>query len=253
MNRSRSSVDKPAHIALAGCIRSLTPGLISRLQACRTPTIYDAIERFGVRPKSEGYTNASIHCVLPSLGAFVGFAWTGKIVGELPEAPGETVLSWRAVWEHARSSPYPGIAVVQDLDQPPGKGCAWGDVSAAIFKALGYSAAITNGSVRDVPEIKDIGFGLFAGGPTVGHGNVRFVEVGTPVKIGGLIINPGDLVHADQHGATIIPAGIDLEELIQCAEHVLEAEEQVKRFCNSPNFDIAELDELHSWSMETSN
>ena len=189
--------------------------------------------------------------MLPSLGAFVGFAWTGKIVGEQPEAPGETVVPWRAVWEHACQSPTPSIAVVQDLDQPPGTGCAWGDVSVAIFKALGCSGAITNGSVRDVPEIAEIGFGLFAGGARAGHGNVRFVEVGTPVKVGGLLFNPGDLIHADQHGATIIPAEIELEELIRCAEHVLKAEEQVKRFCNSPDFDIAELDDLHTWSTET--
>lgn len=67
--------------------------ILDRLRAYRTPTVYDAIERFNLRPKSEGYTDGTIRCIVPSLGAFVGYAWTGKIVGELPAAPGETVLS----------------------------------------------------------------------------------------------------------------------------------------------------------------
>ncbi|MGE3968647.1 MAG: RraA family protein [Dongiaceae bacterium] len=226
--------------------------VLGRLRAYRTPTVYDSIERFNLRPKSEGYTDHTVRCMLPSLGVFVGYAWTGKIVGELPEAPGEAVLSWRAVWESVAIAPRPSIAVVQDLDQAPGRGCAWGDVSATIFKALGCVAAITNGSVRDLPEMGAIGFGLFAGGPTVGHANVRFVEMGTPVKVGGLVVRPGDLVHADEHGALIIPAEIDLEELLRITAGVLAAEEKVKRFCLSPNFDVAELDDLHSWSMETS-
>jgi len=225
---------------------------LERLRAFATPTIYDAVERFHVRPKSEGYTDGTIRCILPSLGTFAGYAWTGKIVGELPQAPGEAALSWRTVWESAGSAQRPSIAVVQDLDQPPGRGCAWGDVSATIFKALGCVAAVTNGSVRDLTETEAIGFGLFAGGPTVGHANVRFIEVGTPVKVGNLVVCPGDLIHADRHGAMTIPREIDLIELVQTAAHILAAEDHVKRSCRSPDFDMAKLDGLHEWSMETS-
>src|SRR5262249_24149378 len=226
--------------------------LLDRLRAYRTPTVYDAIDRVNVRPKNEGYTDATIRCILPSLGVFVGYAWTGKIVGDQPARPGETVISWRAVWEHAGASPRPSIAVVQDLHKPPGRGCAWGDVSATIFKSLGCRAVITNGSVRDVPEIESMGFGLFAAGPTVGHANVRFVEIGDPVKVGGVDVRPGDLIHADQHGALVIPGEIDLEEILRIADHVLDAEASVKRYCQSPEFDVAKLDDLHTWSMETS-
>jgi len=226
--------------------------LLDRLRGYRTPIVYDAIERFNVRPKNDGYTDGSIRCILPALGAFVGYAWTGKIVGELPEAPGESSIAWRDVWRHAGEAGQPSIAVVQDLDQPPGRGCAWGDVSATIFKKLGCVAVVTNGSVRDVPDIADIGFGLFAAGPTVGHANVRFVEVGTAVKVGGLVIRPGDLIHADEHGAMIVPAEIDLQELLRIIENVLAAENRVKKFCDSPAFDINDLDDLHTWSMETS-
>lgn len=225
--------------------------LLDQLRGHRTPIVYDAIERFEVRPKSEGYTDASIRCVLPALGSFVGYACTGKIVGELPAADTERVLSWREVWAHAGAARRPSIAVVQDLDQPPGCGCAWGDVSAAIFKALGCVAAVTNGSVRDIRDIEAMGFGLFAQGPIVGHANVRYVEVGTPVKVGGLVVRPGDLIHGDEHGVTVIPAEIDLAELLRVIDHVLASEKMVKDYCRTPAFDPDKLDDLHAWSIES--
>ncbi|MYZ50422.1 RraA family protein [Propylenella binzhouense] len=224
---------------------------LARLGAYRTPMVYDAIERFGIRPKNEGYTDGSLKCLFPALGAFVGYAWTGKIVGELPEAEGERILPWREVWRHLGAAPRPSIAVVQDLDQPAGRGCAWGDVGVAIFQALGCVAAVTNGSARDVREVEALGFGLLAGGLVVGHAHVRFVEVGTPVKVGGLVVRPGDLVHADEHGALVIPPEVDLGELVRVIDHVIAAEARVKEYCRAPGFDIDALDELHTWSMET--
>jgi regulator of RNase E activity RraA len=122
----------------------------------------------------------------------------------------------------------------------------------SIFKALGCCAAITNGSVRDVPEIAAMGFGLFAAGLSVGHANVRFVEVGMPVAVAGLRVRPGELIHADEHGVMTIPHGLDLRELLRVAEHVLQAESRVKHYCSTPGFQIAKLDDLHTWSMETS-
>jgi regulator of RNase E activity RraA len=224
---------------------------LDRLRAQRTPVVYDAIERFGVRPKNAGYTDASIRCMLPSLGSFVGYACTGKIICELPPVEGEQSVSWRDVWEYVSTSRNPSVAVVQDLDQPSGRGCAWGDVSATIFKSLGCTAVVTNGCVRDIREVEAIGFGLFASGPIVGHANARYVEIGTPVKIGGLVVQPGDLIHADEHGAMVIPAEIDLEELLRVIDHAVAAERQVIEFCRGPRFDLDELDRLHTWSMET--
>jgi regulator of RNase E activity RraA len=227
--------------------------LLKRLRAVRTPIVYDGIERFGIRPKNEGYTEVGgVRSILPTLGAFVGYAWTGRIVGELPPAESEQALSWRDVWANAGRARRPSIAVVQDLDDPPGRGCAWGDVSAAIFRALGCVAAVTNGSVRDVQDVEALGFGLFARGPVVGHANVRFVDVGTPVKVGGLVVHPGDLLHVDVHGVLVIPAEIDLAELLRVIDHVIAAERGVKEYCRTPGFDVVKLDDLHTWSMETS-
>lgn len=226
--------------------------ILERLRLHRTPIVYDAIERFALRPKSDGYTDSSIRCLLPGLGAFVGYACTGKILCELPPSRGERTIVWRDVWSHFAAAPQPSIAVVQDIDQPPGRGCVWGDVSAAIFKSLGCQAVVTNGAARDIREVEAIGFGLFAQGAVVGHANGRFIELGTPVKIGGLLVNPGDLIHADEHGATIIPGEIDLSALLRVIDHILAAEKGMIRYCGSGRADIDELDRLHTDSMESS-
>jgi len=216
--------------------------IFERLRQLRTPIVYDAIERFGLRPRQDGYTDRSVKCVLPSLGAFVGYAVTGRIMAEQPAGPGGHSVAWEKVWTYVEAQAKPSIMVCQDLDQPAGRGCAWGDVSASIFRRLGCNAVVTNGSVRDIRQVEEIGFGLFAGGPIVGHANIRFVEIGGPVKVGGLIVRPGDLLHADEHGVVIIPAAIDLEELVRVAGQFMASERSVIDYArSSPTFSIAEL------------
>lgn len=229
-----------------------TPPSATTLQALRgyrTPLLYDAIERFAVRGKTEGYTDGSIRCILPQLGSFVGHAVTAKIVGEFPLAEGEAHLTYKDVWQHFAARPAGSIAVVQDLDSPAGRACAWGDVAAAVFQRLGCVGVLTNGSVRDLPDILPLGFGLFAGSVSVGHGNIRFVAVDTPVRVGGLLVNPGDLLHMDEHGAMIIPREVELDDLLRVADEIIAAEAGVKRYCASPDFDFTRLDHMHAASM----
>jgi 4-hydroxy-4-methyl-2-oxoglutarate aldolase len=215
--------------------------IFAKLRQLRTPIVYDAIERFGVRPRQDGYTDGSIKCILPSLGAFVGYAATGRIMAELPHAAGTPRVPSEEVWAYVDSQKKPSIMVCQDLDQPAGRGCAWGDVSASIFTRLGCVAVVTNGAARDIREVEAVGFGLFAKGPIVGHANIRFVEVGGPVKVGGLVVNPGDLLHADEHGVVVIPSKIDLEKLVRVAEQFLASERAVIEFIRDPGFSIPEL------------
>jgi 4-hydroxy-4-methyl-2-oxoglutarate aldolase len=216
--------------------------VVDRLRALRAPVVYDAIERFGVRPRQVGYTDTGIRSILPSLGAFVGHAATGQYVAELPHQPGGRRVPWEEVWGHVEAQKKPTIMVCQDLDQPVGRGCCWGDVAAATYLRLGCVAGITNGTARDIREVEELGFGLFGLGPIVGHANIRFVEIGTPVKVGGLVVHPGELIHVDEHGAVVIPPEIDLRELLRVAEIFLASERKVIDFArNSPEFSIAEL------------
>jgi regulator of RNase E activity RraA len=215
---------------------------LDRLRQLRSPIVYDAIERFGVRPRQDGYTDGTIRCILPSLGAFAGYAVTGRIMAEQPHAPAAARVAMEQVWNYIASEKRPSIMVCQDMDQPAARGCAWGDVSASIFRRLGCDAVVTNGAVRDIRQVEEIGFGLFASTPIVGHANVRFTEIGAPVKVGGLVINPGDLLHADEHGVVIIPAAIDLEELLRVADAFLASEARIISYARtSASFSVEGL------------
>jgi regulator of RNase E activity RraA len=214
--------------------------VFAQLRKIRTPILYDTIERFNLRPRNEGYLDTSIRCILPSLGAIVGYACTGKIAAELPPSPRDTVVPSREVWSYVARGPKPSIMVVQDMDQPPARGCAWGDVSASIFTALGCVGAITNGGVRDLPEVEALKFPVFASSPVVGHAYIRYVGFGTPVKVGGQVIHPGDLLHADMHGVLIIPPQVELEDLVRRAHAFMASEKTAISYFTSGKFDIDE-------------
>jgi len=218
-----------------------TSELIKELSKISTPIVYDAIEKYGIRDRCEGYTDSSIKCILPSLGNLCGYACTSKIVGVLPRAERERTISFKDVWRYVEGSQKPSVMVVQDLDDEPRRACAWGDFSASIFKALGCNGAVTNGYVRDIHDVMEIGFQLYASGTIAGHGNIRFIEIDTPVKVGGLVINPGDIIHADVHGVITIPKEIPLEGLIDMINKCLESEAKVISYCNSPGFTLEGL------------
>ena len=226
---------------------------IQVLRRFRSPIVSDALERFGAQARTVDYTDATIKSILPALGAFVGYACTGKVMAETPDEPRSAKVSWPDVWRYVQAQPKPSLMVCQDLDQPAGKGCAWGDVSAATFTRLGCVAVVTNGSARDIRAVEEIGFGLFASPMVVGHANIRFVEVGTVVKVGGLMVKPGDLIHADEHGAMIIPPEIPIADLVSMIERHMAAERSVIDYAlNAPDFSIEGLtqrmDELHDSS-----
>ncbi len=215
--------------------------ILAELKKVRTPIVYDAVERFNLRLRSEGYTDSSIRCILPSLGAMVGYACTAKMVAELPPAKGERSVPSKDLWSYVEQSPRPNVIVVQDMDQPAGRGCGWGDVAASIFSNLGCVGAVTNGGVRDIREVERLGFHLFASAPVVGHSYIRYVEIDTPVKIGSIIVYPGDLIHADEHGVLIIPKEVPLEELVKVIRSFLASEKTIVDYCAKPGFKLDEL------------
>ena len=71
--------------------------------------------------------------------------------------------------------------------------------------SLGSLGVITNGSVRDLEEVEQVGFHLFASGVQVSHGHAHLEDFDIPVEVFGLRVVPGDLIHADRHGAVVIP------------------------------------------------
>src|SRR6201998_3798256 len=219
--------------------------LLEPLARSHSPTLANAIETFDIQPRDVGFADSRIRCMFPELGRMVGFAATGTMV-----ARGAPASAWRgacnlALSSHVRTIRAPRIVVVKDLDDPPAHGSLWGEVHATIFGALGCVGCVTDGAVRDLDEARGMGFHFFAAGPSVSHAYVRVETVGEPVEIGGLVVAPGDLLHADQHGVLKIPPGI-AAELPAAADRVIETEQALLRWVRSDEFDPDRLAEMRA-------
>ncbi len=209
----------------------LPPETLEALRGITTPTVSNAIETFDRRGRHEGFMDSSVRCILPELGTMVGYACTATIRASLAE-PGPP--PW-AMWEHVLQVPEPRVVVIQDLDAPSPIGSFWGEVNGNTFKALGCAGTVTNGGVRDLDEVRRLGFHFFASCVLVSHAWVHLVDVGRPVQVGGLRVSPGELVHADQHGVLVIP--LDLAERVPEAAAAVERQErQIIEYCQSPGF-----------------
>ena len=170
----------------------------------------------------------------------VGYAATGRIrTAEAPIARNcyYDRMEW---WEYLATLPVPRVIVFQDMDPKPGLGALFGAMHAHISRALQCTGYVTNGSVRDLPDIEQTGFHLFARGIGVSHAYAHVVDFGGPVEIGALRVNPGDLLHGDMHGVVSIP--VDIAHQIPKVAADLQAEEaELIRLCESKEFTLGKL------------
>src|SRR3989442_8553319 len=217
----------------------LSSSQIAALRVLSSPTVANAIETFKVRPREAGNLSSEIRALFPELGPVVGYAVTAFIRAEHPAPEGKraSIFDW---WDYIQTIPAPRIVVVHDLDQPQGQGAFWGEVQANIHKALGCVGVVTDGSVRDLDEVRRLGFQFSAAHVSVSHANVPLVDLGIPVKVGGVWINPGDLLHGDQHGVVVIPHDI-AERIPEAAERVAADEQRIIQACRAEGVTLERL------------
>ena len=207
------------------------------LRRYNTPTISNAIEVFNVRPRHQGFLPHQVRCLLPDLGVIVGYAVTSQTRASTHEdTPPDLNADY---YRYVAEAPGPKIAVGQDLDDPAGLGAQFGEVNATIHQRLGCVGHITDGCPRDLDEVRALGFGLFGLNPCVSHAYVRLVGFGRPVKLAGVEIRPGDLIHADKHGVCIIPTEIAPRLAEACAD-VERLERPLLEICRSDDFSLEE-------------
>ena len=214
---------------------------IEQLTRYNTPTISNAIEIFNVRPRHLGFLPHQVRCLTPELGPVVGYAVTSQtradpITGSPPDLTADYL-------RYVASEPGPKIAVGQDLDNPPGLGAQFGEVNTTIHQKLGCVGHVTDGCPRDVDEVRALGFSLFGLNPCVSHSYVRLVDFGKPVRLAGVEIQSGDLIHADKHGVCVIPSEVADRLPDACAE-VERLERPLLEYCRAPDFDLEQYLEL---------
>jgi regulator of RNase E activity RraA len=215
---------------------------LDRLERFDTCTVSNAIEQFHVRTRNEGFVNGSVRCIFPHFPPKIGYAVTAHIRTSSTPIAGRYYYERIDWWSYVLTIPAPRFIVAQDVDHVPGLGALFGEVHANISKALGCSAYLTNGAVRDLPGIEAAGFQAFAGNTAVSHAYAHIVEFGEPVEIGGLRIRPGDLLLGDEHGVLGIPVSI-ASEIPKVAAETLATEQELIDFCRSPDFSFQKVSE----------
>ncbi|PSL16076.1 RraA family protein [Shimia abyssi] len=216
----------------------MTPSLLKLLRSVDTPTVCNAIEVAQGKRGFAQFTRGTMLCSAPDAPALVGFARTAKIAAVSPPVESAEIIRERrmAYYRHMSEGPRPAISVVEDVDFPDCIGAYWGEINTTVHKGLGLSGALTNGVMRDLGDLPD-GFPVVAGSIGPSHGFVHVREVGTPVRIFGMHVADGDLVHADRHGALIIPSDV-LSQLKVAIEKLLETEKLVLEPARAEGFDF---------------
>jgi 4-hydroxy-4-methyl-2-oxoglutarate aldolase len=215
---------------------------LRELSTCLTAS---AIETFSLRPFNAGFADSSIRCQFKELPPVVGYAATAHVrSARLPiDRHGYSYYDRTHWWKQILTIFAPRIVVIEDLDEPAGLGAFVGAVHAHILQALGCVALVTNGSVRDIAEIHETGFQLFASNVAVSHAYSHVIDFGSTVCVGGLEIAPGDLVHGDLHGVQTIPLEI-ADKVPAVAREILKRRKRLMDLCRSNDFSVEKLEQL---------
>ena len=211
------------------------------LQALDSCSVANAIERFNLQLRNEGYTEGALNCRFPEMGSMLGYAFTLQVRSYAPPTKRKAYdLENTLWWDALLAIPYPRILVVQDMDRHPGAGALVGELHALILKKLGCIGLVTNGAVRDVDRVKPLEFHMFSNHLTVSHSYCHIVHSGGQVQLGGLEISSGDLLHGDQHGIVRVPKEL-ASRIPKTASALRQKEADVIAFCNSTAFSVEEL------------
>lgn len=226
--------------------------LLESLRAFDTPTICNALEIVAPERRATGFTTRPFVCTFPALTPIVGYAKTAAIrARERPTMPAAELRALRlGYYDYVAAGPAPAIAVIEDRDPEPGFGAFWGEVNTTIHKGLGVLGCITNGSIRDLDMIAT-DFQLLAGCVGPSHAWVHVEAIDLEVEVHGMRVRPGDLIHADKHGAVVVP-GDALREVLLAVDLVTRREAPILGAARQADFSIerlraamAEADEIH--------
>ena len=230
----------------------MTPALLDELRQFSTCVTASAIETFGVRLCNAGFADSRIRCQFKELPPVVGYAATARIRSANPPMGSSGYFYYDRAdwWNQILTIPAPRIVVIEDLDDPAGLGAFVGAVHANILRALGCVALVTNGSVRDVPDIRSTGFQVFAANVAVSHAYAHVFDFGSAVQVGGLNISPGELVKGDLHGVQTIPLEI-ADRVPAKAREILNRRKRIVDLCRSDDFSLGNLQQLIRQEEET--
>lgn len=213
--------------------------VIESLADWDTPALSNALDTLRLRPNHTGHSDGSLQRITGA-APMAGRAVTARMVAR---EPGDDGIPVSRLHQAIAETDGPVVVVLEDRDDPAGAGAFLGEVNGSLLAALHVRGVITNGRVRDIPELRGLGYAVYAAGLCVARSYMRLTDVGTEVTVAGLTIRPGDLLHADEHGVLQIPAEA-LPDLIEKAGLIREDEQKVVGWSRSADFSVDKLLQL---------
>ena len=211
---------------------------IEYLRSVDTPTLSNAIEVLQVRPRNEGFTPVQIRCLFPELGRMVGHAVTALVETMTPGAGDRA--SFIPLYEAVKDCPKPTVVVFQEVGHHQEYAAHCGEVMATIFRRLGAAGLISDSAVRDLPEVRAMGFQYFARGAVASHAYFRIVRVGVPIQVWGMSVRPNDIIHGDENGLIVVPS-TGMEKLPAAVDAVRKRESKLMDYVRGPQFNFEGL------------
>ncbi len=229
-------------------MKQIPQTLLDTFRKYDTPTIVNSLELLDSSFRTSGFTTEQLVCADTSLPPLVGYARTATIRSSTEVDPNTKRERSLAYYQYVSSGTGPCVSVIQDIDDIPGFGSFWGEVNTNIHNALGVAGVLTNGSVRDL-DVLAPGFQVLAGKIGPAHAYVRVEETGIPVEIFGMKVQHNDLVHADRHGAVVIPSEL-AKDLPNAIDLMIRREKVILDACKRDDFNYEVLKQAIQESAE---
>jgi hypothetical protein len=212
---------------------------IRKLLEFDTPTVSNGFDMLRVRDPSNGYTGPDVRALMPDFGPRVGIAVTSRMdtTSGGVDNPPSLMKDWIRLMAEAAKTGLPVFAVMESVGPRPRYTVTIGDGMGTIMKLAGANAFITNGSIRDLDGVREIGLACWAAGLSPMHGMMRWLDVGSPVMIDGMAVRNGDIIHADVNGAVVIPPNV-ADQVYEKAMAVRQREQGLFKVWRAPEFTL---------------
>ncbi len=216
------------------------PEYFSLLRRFDTPTVLNAIELFDVQPRGSGFADGRLRACFPNMPPAVGYATTATFRSARSAKSGDAYSSFvDQVGRFVVEQPAPRIVVFEDLDGEPAA-ATFGEVMCTVYKAFGCVGLVTSGAARDLDQVERLGFPCWSTSVIASHGYCRILDVNVPVRVCGLPVSPGDVIHADRNGVATIPAEIVREVALAC-EKLAQAENEILHYASAGSVTVEGL------------